>query len=224
MFGRSKIFGPKTERVVNPSEIQCPPLTCENLQDCQVIIDLQNQINSVTSNEIEVIYFSEINSDSGTIIIPAGATIQLDQLPGGVDAFVNTIANGQPTGTFPSGSSGEVIDVAVFDMAGNFTLTGVPNGYPCALIYVLKIAQADMGNLDLSKVIEFWEPKVINDFEKEFLIASTSWVVNHDLGKEPDVTILNSLNEEIVGALVHNTINQFTVTFNTAKTGKVKYR
>lgn len=46
-------------------------------------------------------------------------------------------------------------------------------------------------------------------------ISSASWVVNHNLGKVPAVTVIDSAGTEIEGQVVHNSNNQ-TVLFFTA--------
>ena len=49
---------------------------------------------------------------------------------------------------------------------------------------------------------------------------STSWVINHNLAKYPSVTVLDSAGTEVVGAIVHNSINQCVVTFSAGFSGK----
>ena len=119
------------------------------------IDDLEQRLEDLETTVYEVEYSSEINSDSGTITIPSGATIALDQFPSGVDALVSTIANGQPTGDLPQTSGGNPVDVLSFDTGGNYTLTGTPDSFPAALIYILRISIADFGNLNLDRVLNW---------------------------------------------------------------------
>jgi hypothetical protein len=114
-----------------------------------------NQLNTLVNNEYKVVYFAEINTATGAITIPTGATILLDQFPNGVDAFASEIdSNGQPTGIFPKTSLGVDVDVATFDALGNYTLTGTPSAFPIALIYVLKIKAIDYSNLNINNILE----------------------------------------------------------------------
>lgn len=46
-------------------------------------------------------------------------------------------------------------------------------------------------------------------------------VVNHNLGKYPSVTVLSSAGDEIIGDITHNSVNQFTLTFNGSNTGTI---
>ncbi len=51
--------------------------------------------------------------------------------------------------------------------------------------------------------------------------SATTWSVLHNLGKYPSVTIVDSSGNEIVGEVKHNSVNDLTVTFSTAISGKV---
>ena len=117
------------------------------------------RITTLENNEYKVAYFTEINSDTGTIITPAGATILLDQFSGGVDAYVSTISSSQPTGNNPITAGSVVVDVSSFDALGNYTLSDIPSTYPVALIYILKIKAKDWINLDTDNILE-WEQHV----------------------------------------------------------------
>lgn len=114
---------------------------------------LTTRVETLENNELKITYFENINASSGTITIPTGATILLDQFQSGADAFVSTISNGQPTGYFPETSGELTVDVSSFDALGNYTLTGTPNSYPVALIYILKIKSKDYVNLIVTNII-----------------------------------------------------------------------
>ena len=49
--------------------------------------------------------------------------------------------------------------------------------------------------------------------------ASDTWVVQHNLGKYPAVQIIDSAGTFTVGQVVHDTINQLTLTFNGSFSG-----
>lgn len=115
---------------------------------------LESRVEYLEQNEYKVTYYAEINSSSGTITIPTGATILLDQFFGGVDAYVSTISGGRPTGAFPQTAGGVLVDVSSFDASGNYTLSGTPSGYPVALIYILKIAAVDWQNLTTANILD----------------------------------------------------------------------
>ena len=114
---------------------------------------VNSRITVLEDNEYKVAYFAEISSNTGTITIPAQATILLDQFPGGVDALVSTLSSGVPTGINPSTAGGAIVDVSSFDALGNYTLTGIPSGYPVALVYILKIKAKYWANLTTANII-----------------------------------------------------------------------
>lgn len=117
---------------------------------------INNRITYLENNEYKVAYFSEINSQAGTITIPTEATILLDQFSGGADAFTNIIENNQPVdGEFPRDIDGNEIDVTSFDAAGNYVLSGAPSAYPVALVYYIKIKGMYYQNLDDSKILGY---------------------------------------------------------------------
>lgn len=115
---------------------------------------LSARVTVLENNELKITYFTTITSTTGTISIPTGATILLDQLAAGADAYVSTIQNGQPTGSFPKTSGGVTVDISTFDALGNYTLTGTPSSFPVALIYVLKIKEVNYSNLTITNILD----------------------------------------------------------------------
>jgi hypothetical protein len=115
---------------------------------------LEPRVTILENNEYKITYFTEISSSTGTITIPTGATILLDQFQGGVDAYVTTIQNGQPTGVFPQTGLGVAVDVTSFNSLGDYTLSDTPSSYPVALIYILKIKAIDYSNLVITNILD----------------------------------------------------------------------
>lgn len=115
---------------------------------------IPGRVTILEDNEYKITYFAEINAAAGIITIPTGATILLDQLFSGVDAYTSTIQNNQPTGIFPKTGGGVNVDVSSFDAMGNYTLTGTPSSFPVSLIYILKIKAKDYSNLDITKILD----------------------------------------------------------------------
>lgn len=118
---------------------------------------LPGRMTILENNEYKVAYFQSVSSASGTITKPTGSTILTDQLAGGVDAYVSTISNSQPTGEFPQTSGGDVVTVSSFDTTGAYTLSGTPSSFPVAIIYMLKISAANYSNLVTANILELEE-------------------------------------------------------------------
>lgn len=53
--------------------------------------------------------------------------------------------------------------------------------------------------------------------------ASAKWVVKHNLGKNPAVTIVDSAGTEVIGDVIHNDINTVTISFTAAFSGKAYF-
>jgi len=53
--------------------------------------------------------------------------------------------------------------------------------------------------------------------------ASDTWVVKHNLGKNPAVTVVDSAGTEVIGDVMHNDINTVTLTFTAAFSGKAYF-
>ncbi len=49
--------------------------------------------------------------------------------------------------------------------------------------------------------------------------SSASWVINHNLGKMPSVTVQNGSGDNVHGDVTYTDTNNLTITFNTAFTG-----
>ena len=50
--------------------------------------------------------------------------------------------------------------------------------------------------------------------------ASDTWVVEHNLNKYPSVSVINSANEEVIGEVEYDNVNQITIKFAAAFKGK----
>jgi hypothetical protein len=50
-------------------------------------------------------------------------------------------------------------------------------------------------------------------------VPLTVWVITHNLGSFPSVTVVDTLNQVVVGDIVYNNANMLTITFNSAFAG-----
>lgn len=51
-------------------------------------------------------------------------------------------------------------------------------------------------------------------------VASSAWIINHNLNKYPSVTITDSANDEVEGEVRYNGLNSLTVSFSAPFAGK----
>lgn len=52
------------------------------------------------------------------------------------------------------------------------------------------------------------------------MVSASEWVITHNLGKYPSVTIVDSANTTVVGEVEYITTNELKVSFNAAFSGK----
>lgn len=161
-----------------------------------VLNALIDEHNILADNEEYYYYKADINNTAGTITIPTGATIVLDQFQGGADAFCSTIVNGKQTLVFPVDSSGTPVDVATFNALGAYTLTGTPSAYPVALIYILKIKAKDQANLVEADIVEEYPIEELSQKANiaprvDVLTSSTSYTLNLDAYDQASITALS---------------------------------
>ena len=57
-------------------------------------------------------------------------------------------------------------------------------------------------------------------FVHEQTNASNTWVVNHNLGKKPSVTIVTTTDTTVIGEITYNNENKLTINLSSANSGK----
>ena len=109
------------------------------------------------------------------------------------------------------------------DEFGHFKITGYTlNG----AVYTLNLTNiGGNGNLDLNKYYDFATFTISSGVgDKNFVftqaVASNTWVIQHDLNKFPSVTSVNINDFEVYGEVVFNNINNLTINFSAAFSGK----
>lgn len=167
---------------------------------------LEARVEYLEDNTYKITYFAEINGTTGTITKPTNSTILTDQFFGGVDAYVSTIQNGQPTGIFPQTAGGVAVDVTSFNTAGDFVLNGTPSAYPVALIYKLSIAAINWQNLDQDYVLDM----EITDTQIGLIInGATDYPTPLDADKIGIWDTLNSLFKALTWANLKATLKTY---------------
>ena len=58
------------------------------------------------------------------------------------------------------------------------------------------------------------------EYVQDFSVAASTWVINHNLGKYPSVSTVDSAGSIINGAITYNSANKITVVFTSATSGK----
>ena len=51
-------------------------------------------------------------------------------------------------------------------------------------------------------------------------VAASVWEINHNMGKFPSVTVVDSAGSQVIGAVEYKDINNLEITFNSSFSGK----
>lgn len=144
------------------------------------VLQLINDVNILKSNELKILYFESIDisaGTTGTVTLPSGATISLEEFGEDQDAVLSTLSlSGQPLFETPY-TSGNAVTVTL-DSDGNWESSDV---YPddVAIIYAIKIPFEDFANLDPDNYLPLDETSF--QFEKLVNKATTFGTVNNTL-------------------------------------------
>lgn len=110
------------------------------------------RITNLEDKYVRTSRFITINSPttSGTVTLPSGSIVVLDDFGGTVDAVISGASGGRPTFTNVY-SSGSTIISTSFNSSGNYVLSGTPSSYPISLIYRVrqKLKDFDSTSLDI---------------------------------------------------------------------------
>lgn len=118
---------------------------------------LQTRVTVLEDEIYEVEIFEYITSGtSGSVTIPTGATIRLDQYEGLADCLLAETEDSKPTETPPTDSEGDTV-LCTLDADGNYIFTGTPESYPVAIIYQVAIKGLDIGNISLDVMLSWGE-------------------------------------------------------------------
>lgn len=101
-------------------------------------------------------------------------------------------------------------DYAHFTEAYNKLITAV-NVTKTSTAKTVSLTQKDGSTLSAS-----WEDSYIHNQG----VPAISWTITHNLGKYPNINIVDSANADVIGEIVYDSLNQLTVTFSAAFSGK----
>lgn len=139
-------------------------------------------------------------------------TVKLDQVVERLSTLVNIYSYGQLTPLYSSSytsTSVVVVDVYVRKDTPIATDQGI-------------IAPADFsGNtINLSLNYNYIKSQTRDYYVHDQQASSSTWTVNHNLGKFASVNVVDTANSEIIGEVTYNNTNQLTITFSAPISGK----
>ena len=100
------------------------------------------------------------------------------------------------------------------------------------IIYVLRTTALDLGpgligsnnftqsQIDIDLDFAYIKQQTRDYYVHDQQVASTTWVVAHNLNKFASINIVDTANEEVVGDVAYNGLNQITINFTAPISGK----
>ena len=105
----------------------------------KLIAPLGARVTNLEDTYVRTCWFEEIAGETnGTLSLPTGGEVVLNQWEGGVDALTSGVSTNWPTFESPVNVGGVVI-TATLDAGGNWSLSDTPSSYPVAIIYVYRV-------------------------------------------------------------------------------------
>ena len=94
--------------------------------------------------------------------------------------------------------------------------TTLSNGGAYLLTFTFKGAASTVGNSVIS-IAPFGGQDY--EYDEQVPVVTTTWEIEHNLGRFPSITTVDSAGSEITGAVTYNNENKITVVFNSATSG-----
>lgn len=98
--------------------------------------------------------------------------------------------------------------------------------------YVFKVTPLNLGpglsgstdftgsSVNINLNFAYIKDQVRENYIHDQQVASATWVVLHNMNKYPSVNIVDTANDEVTGEVRYNNLNQLTITFTAAFSGK----
>lgn len=170
--------------------------------------------------KLRVEYFEEIGAGtSGTVTLPTGATILLNQFGGPTDAVLTKVSASKPIPENVVDGSGNILSTT-FDASGNWSLSGTPSAYPIAICYVFEVPIADYDDNDPNIISSYKYSGIsataiangtVTDAEFQYLGTVTSNIQTQLDGKQASLgyTAENAANKDTDSTMAANSDTKY---------------
>lgn len=108
---------------------------------------------------------------------------------------------------FIQGAHQSILNTGSFDQIGSFVLT---TGMRVFVVDDERYYQYDGAN---------WLAKEKYNYTHIQSIATSSWIISHNMGYRPNVYTVNGINEQVVGQIIHQDTNNLSVNFSLSISG-----
>ncbi len=115
--------------------------------------NILERVDLIEHTEVKVEIFQSITTATGTVTIPTGSSIVLDEYEEGTDCLVSKLdTTGRPNGEQAEDSTGSNI-VSTLDTGGNYALTAEPAAYPVGIIYIISCPLDSYDNITSESIL-----------------------------------------------------------------------
>ena len=186
-------------------------------------IALASATSEVTSSKTFGIVNGNIAHESDGYVTVLGTihTLDTSEIVAGTNMWLDTVA-GQMTSVAPQTPNHAVFLGVVtrsHPTAGSMVIR-VQNGFEVNELHDVSITTPSNRNALLyNSDNSIWENKAIEYVHTQGT-ASNSWTINHNLGKYPSATVVDSAGSVVVGDVNYITLNQIIVNFSSSFSGK----
>lgn len=152
--------------------------------------------------------------------------IEIDNMPYWV-SLVNEISMYRHDQTIPAlewtishALNTGIVMAQVYDSGGNQV---IPNNISCAYnqtTVTFSVPTAGVALLTSGDTAGL--PRANYAYTEDIVVSSTTWVITHNLGYNPSVTVIVGGYVVQPLSIVHNSVNQCTITFTSAQVGSVR--
>jgi hypothetical protein len=133
--------------------------------NCSAATNVQDIIDELGNHEKIITYYEVVGgaSSPNTITVPSSGTIILDKFGASKDAILTEIdGSNNPTWETPKTAGGTIVTTSL-DVAGNYVFSGTPASANVAIIYVFRIPNFCLANVDLDFVINETEAELTKE-------------------------------------------------------------
>ena len=116
---------------------------------------LPTRVTTLENNEYKITYYEIISGASGSLTLPAGATINAGEFGLSGNCVLSKIdGSNKPTFESPKTAGGTVVTASLNETTGAWVASGVYTDVNVALIYSIKIKAVYYNNLTYNNIIE----------------------------------------------------------------------
>ena len=118
-------------------------------------LSLPNRVLNLENNEYKITYYEIVSGASGSLTIPAGATINTGEFELSGNCVLSKIdGSNKPTFESPKTSGGTVVTASLNENTGAWVASGAYTDATVALLYSIKTKAVNYSNLTYNNIIE----------------------------------------------------------------------